>query len=130
MGDATNIVTKLAQFFSRVNETDATIAATIKAGDVVIPNTCLDNSSLISVNSDRNHKRFAQNISNIELRFAARTDEDPDHLWSSSRNFNEVKYACQHSKDDESRVLFDKPIVWPVTHLVLTMNQMLTGPGI
>ena len=77
------------------------IAATIKAGDVVIHTTCLDNSSLISVNSDRNHKRFAQKISNIELRFAARTDEDPDHLWSSSRNFNEVKYACQHSKDDK-----------------------------
>ena len=50
--------------------------------------------------------------------------KDPDHLWSSCRNFNEVKYA-----DDKSRVLFDKPIVWPVTHLVLTMNQMLTGPG-
>ena len=32
-------------------------------------------------------------------------------------------------KDDMSRVLFDKPIVRPVTHLVLTMNQMLTGPG-
>ena len=26
-------------------------------------------------------------------------------------------------------LLFDKPIVWPVTHLVLTMNQMLSGPG-
>jgi hypothetical protein len=25
--------------------------------------------------------------------------------------------------------LKSKPIVWPVTHLVLTMNQMLTGPG-
>ena len=32
-------------------------------------------------------------------------------------------------KDDMSRVLFDKPIVWPVTHLVPTMNQLLTGPG-
>ena len=32
-------------------------------------------------------------------------------------------------KDDMSRVLFDKPIVWPVKHLVPTMNQMLTGPG-
>ena len=26
-------------------------------------------------------------------------------------------------------LLFDKPIVWPVKHLVLTMNQMLSGPG-
>ena len=26
-------------------------------------------------------------------------------------------------------LLCDKPIVWPVTHLVLKMNQMLTGPG-
>ena len=26
-------------------------------------------------------------------------------------------------------LLFDKPIVWPDTHLVLTMNQMLSGPG-
>ena len=32
-------------------------------------------------------------------------------------------------KDDMSRVLFDKPIVWPVKHLVPTMNQMLIGPG-
>ena len=62
-------------------------------------------------------------------RFAARTDEDPDHLWSSCRNFNEVKYELHLYKDDKSRVLFDKPIVWPVTYLVLTMNQMLTGPG-
>ena len=56
--------------------------------------------------------------------------KDPDHLWSSCRNFNEVKYALHLCKDDKSRVLFDKPIVWPVTHLVLTMDQMLTGPGI
>jgi hypothetical protein len=32
-------------------------------------------------------------------------------------------------KDDMSRVLFDKPIVWPVTQLVPTMDQMLAGPG-
>ena len=48
------------------------------------------------------------------------TDEGPDHFWSSNRNFNEVNYAFQHSIDDKSRVLFDKLIVWPVTHLVLT----------
>ena len=51
---------------------------------------------------------------------------DPDHLWSSCRNFYEVKYELHLYKDDKSRV---KPIVWPGTHLVLTMNQMLTGPG-
>ena len=63
------------------------------------------------------------------MQFAARTDEDPVHLWSSSRNFNEVKHAFQQSKDDKSKVLFDKPIVWPVTQLVPTMDQMLAGPG-
>ena len=57
------------------------------------------------------------------MQFAARTDEDPVHLWSSSRNFNEVKYAFQLCKDDKKRVLFEKPIVWPVTQLVLTMDQ-------
>ena len=55
---------------------------------------------------------------------------DPDHLWSSCRNFNEVKYELHLYKDDKSRVLFDKPIAWPVTQLVPTMDQMLAGPGI
>ena len=54
---------------------------------------------------------------------------DPNHLWSSCRNFNEVKYELHLYKDDKSRVLFDKPIVWPVTQLVPTMDQMLAGPG-
>ena len=92
--------------------------------------------------SDIYHKWFAQNINNMELKvdmhFVARigskiiipTSQDLDHLWSSCRNFNEVKYALHLYKDDKRKVLFDKPIVWPVTHLVLTMNQMLTGPGI
>ena len=88
-----------------------------------------DNSSLISVNSDRIHKRLAQKASNIELQFVDRTDNCPDHLLSSSRNSNEVNYAVQHSRDDKSRVLFDKPIMWPVIQLVPTMDQMLAGPG-
>ena len=88
-----------------------------------------DNSSLISVNSDRIHKRLDQKSSNIELQFVDRTDNCPDHLLSSSRNSNEVNYAVQHSRDDKSRVFFDKPIVWPVTQLVPTMDQMLAGPG-
>ena len=54
---------------------------------------------------------------------------DPNHLWSSCRNFNEVKYELHLYKDDKSRVLFDKPIVWPVIQLVPTMDQMLAGPG-
>ena len=65
-----------------------------------------DNSSLISVNSDRIHKRLAQKASNIELQFVDRTDNCPDHLLSSSRNSNEVNYAVQHSRDDKSRVFF------------------------
>ena len=105
-----------------------TVTDTLKSGDVVIP-MGLDNSSLISVNSDRSHKRVAQNISIIELQYATRTDEGPDHFWSSNRNFNEVNYAFQHSIDDKSRVLFDEPIVWPATQLVPTMDQMLAGPG-
>ena len=88
-----------------------------------------DSSSLISVNSDRIHKRLDQKSSNIELQFVDRTDECPYHLWSFSRNSNEVNYAFQHRKDDKSRVLFEKPIVWPVTELVPTMDQMLAGPG-
>ena len=71
-----------------------------------------------------------------DIHFAARigfkiiilAQKDPDHLWSSCRNFNEVKYALD--KDDKSRVLFDKPFVWSVTQLVdITMNQLLTDPG-
>ena len=105
-----------------------TNADTLKSGDVVIP-MGLDNSSLISVNSDRSHIRVAQNISIIELQYATRTDEGPDHFWSSNRNFNEVNYAFQDSIDDKSRVLFDEPIVWPATQLVPTMDQMLASPG-
>ena len=105
-----------------------TVTDTLKSGDVVIP-MGLDNSSLISVNSDRSHKRVAQNISIIELQYTTRTDEGPDHFRSSNRNFNEVNNACQHSIDDKSRVLFDEPIVWPATQLVPTMDQMLAGPG-
>ena len=71
-----------------------------------------------------------------DIHFAARigfkiiilAQKDPDHLWSSCRNFNEVKYALD--KDEKSRVLFDKPIVWSVTQLVdITMDQLLTDPG-
>ena len=47
-----------------------------------------------------------------------------DSLVSQKLNSDFFPY-----KDDMSRVLFDKPIVWPVRHLVPTMNQMLTGPG-
>ena len=101
----------------------AIIADSLMYGDA-------DNSSLISVNSDRIHKRLAQSPSNIELQFADRCDECPDLLWSSSRNANEVNYAFQQSKDDKSKDLFGRPFVWPVIHLVLIMNQMMTGPGI
>ena len=102
----------------------------------------LDLPSLIPVNSDSNLKRLAQNINNLELdddiHFAARIGfkiiilarKDPNHWWFSRMNFNEGKYAVHLCKDDKSRVLFDNPIVWPVTHLVLIMDQVLTGPGI
>ena len=39
------------------------------------------------------------------------------------------RYTSKLSQDDKSRVLFDKPIVWPVIQLVPTMDQMLAGPG-
>ena len=113
--------------------------------DVVNPclaNCCftlsIEISSLIPVNSDSN---LALNPTNIEMDqnmfLAARiglkiiilTSQDLDHLWSSSRNFNEVKYALHLYRNDKSRVLFDKPIVWPATQLVPTMDQMLAGPG-
>ena len=98
------------------------ITAIHKSGDGV---KITNHTNLISLSSERNYK--STTIACMQL--AARTDEDPDHQWSSCRNFDEVKYAVQLSKDDKSRVLFDKPIVWPVKHLVPTMNQMLTGPG-
>ena len=44
-------------------------------------------------------------------------------------NLNEGKYAVHLHKDDKRKVLFAKPIVWPVTQLVPTMDQMLAGPG-
>ena len=64
----------------------------------------------------------------VDMHFAARigskiiipTSRDLDHLWSSCRNFNEVKYALHLYKDDKKRVLFGKPIVWPVILLVLS----------
>ena len=74
--------------------------------------------------------KMGQNVALPKPRVVSAKPYSEPHLWSSSRNFNEVKYALQHSKDDKSRVLFDKPIVWPVTQLVPTMDQMLTGPGI
>ena len=117
-----------------------------------------DPEIMIPVKSDRIHEMLARNINykepkegifsaralafrslrNLELKedinFAARigfkiivhTPKDPDHLWSFYRNYNEVK----PDKDDKSRVLFDKPIVWSVKQLVLKMDQMLTDPGI
>ena len=101
----------------------------------------LEISSLIPVNSDSDLKRLALDPTNMELdedmylaasigfKIIILASNDPDHLWSSCRNFNEVKYELHLYKDDKSRVLFDKPIMWPVTHLILIMNQMLTGPG-
>jgi hypothetical protein len=125
---------------SRVRVLSIVIIATIvRDGDSYV---CVSSNIVYGYfNSDGNHKRLAQNISNtglkVDMHFAARigskftvpTSQDLNHLWSSCRNFNEVKYALHLYKDDKSRVLFDKPIVWPVTHLVLKMNQKLTGPG-
>ena len=157
MSDATNIVTKLAQtsitqYFSVMND------AKVSSQGVSHPSIGdsqneeerggLENlmryeiSSLISINSDGDHKRLAQNINNMELKldihFAARigskiiipTSRDLYHLWSSCRTSNEAKYALHLYKDDKKRVLFDKPFVWPVIHLVLIMNQMMAVPGI
>ena len=113
------------------------VAATFKFSDAA---TLMNHDipSLISVNSDSNHKRLAQMELKVDMQFSARigskiiipTSRDLDHLWSSCRNFNEVKYALHLYKDDKKRVLFGKPIVWPVILLVLIMNQMMTGPGL
>jgi hypothetical protein len=120
-----------------LNPDDTTIVVNIQYKTI-----CCFTLSLISVNSDSYPIRLTQKIIIMELdeviHFAARigfkfiilTRRDPDHLWSSCRNFDEVKYALHLCKDDKSRVLVDKPIVWSVTHLVLAMDQMLTGPGI
>ena len=151
MGDAINIVTPSTELekpngVSQFITYFITYKPDFKSGDLVVltnhRKVCLVISSLISVNSDSNHKRLAQNTNNmmlkVDMHFEARigskiiipTSQDLDHLWSFCRNFNEVKYEWHLYKDEKSRVLFDKPIMWPVTHLVLIMNQMLTGPGI
>ena len=71
---------------------------------------------------------MGQNVALPKPRVVSAKPYSEPHLWSSSRNFNEVKYALD--KDDKSRVLFDKPFVWSVTQLVdITMNQLLTDPG-
>ena len=60
----------------------ATIIANLKSGDVVIltnhTKVHRNNPSLIFVNSDRNHKRFAQYINNMELKLG-------DGLWQDIR---------------------------------------------
>ena len=70
-----------------------------------------------------------------QCRFCNSALEDPDHLWSSCRNFNGVRYAIRElCKEDNSRVSFNKPFVWSVTQLVRffrdpKMANLLTGPG-
>jgi hypothetical protein len=133
------VIDSLVTFTSRILRLIITVNIQYKT------NCCftlsLDISSLISVNSDSNLKRFDQNNTeqdedmHFEVRIAFKiiilAHKDLDHSWSSCRNFNEVKHAFhQLDNDDKSRVLLDEPIVWSVTQLVvITMDQLLTDPG-
>ena len=139
-------------------------------------NSTFTNPILISVNSDRDHKRILHKktetnsyLYNNQVRVylvsrsssnsianhapaphasAKSTHFNSDPIWISVKSdgdhksrisstnivSNDKRIRCSSYefylyKEDKSRVLFDKPIMWPVKHLVLTMNQMLTGPG-
>ena len=81
-----------------------------KSGDV-----SLDCSIVISINSDRNHRRTVTCRRCKIINYFISSLDELDHLWSSCRNLN----------DNSST----KPIVWPVIQLVPTMDQMLAGPG-
>ena len=68
-------------------------------------------------------------------RFCNLALEDPEHLWSSCRAFDGVRYAIrQECKEDNSMVSFSKPFVWSVTQLIRffrdpKMVELLSGPG-
>ena len=70
-----------------------------------------------------------------QCRFCNSALEDPEHLWSSCRTFDGVRYAIrQECKADNSIVSFSKPFVWSVTQLIRflrdpKMVELLSGPG-
>ena len=94
------------------------IITIILTTNVVIPKSgdvSLDCSIVISINSDRNHRRTVTCRRCKIINYFISSLDELDHLWSSCRNLN----------DNSST----KPIVWPVIQLVPTMDQMLAGPG-
>ena len=70
-----------------------------------------------------------------QCRFCNSALEDPEHLWSSCRIFDGVRYAIhQKCKEDDSIVSFSKPFVWSVSQLIRffrdpKMAELLAGPG-
>ena len=82
----------------------------------------LDIPSLISVNTDSNLRILAR------IGFVLARIGFERFLKAGIHLLARIGYKIMN-EDDMSRVLIDKPFVWPGTHLVLTMNQMLTGPG-
>ena len=87
-----------------------------KSGDVF-----LNCSIVISVNSDSNHRRTVTCRRCKIINYFISSPDELDHLWSSCRNLND---------NSSNKDLFDKPFVWSVTQLVLTMDQVLIDPGI
>ena len=81
----------------------------------------------------RHRSKFDEDFPYL-CRFCKTAREDPEHLWSSCRNFSGVRYAIRElCKDDNSSVSFNKPFVWSVTQLVRffrdpKMANLLTGP--
>ena len=70
-----------------------------------------------------------------QCRFCEAALEDPEHLWSSCRTFDGVRYAIrQECKKDDSMVSFSKPFLWSVPQLIRffrdpKMVELLAGPG-
>ena len=70
-----------------------------------------------------------------QCRFCNSALEDPEHLWSSCRIFDGVRYAIhQKCKEDDTIVSFSKPFVWSVSQLIRffrdpKMAELLAGPG-
>ena len=82
----------------------------------------------------RRHRSKIDEDSSL-CRFCNSALEDPEHLWSSCRTFDGVRYAIrQECKADNSIVSFSKPFVWSVTQLIRflrdpKMVELLSGPG-
>ena len=61
--------------------------------------------------------------------------EDPAHIWSNCRSFEQTRLAIRQECEKETDVSFNIPFVWTVKHVIQLIRvpilaDVLTGPGI